>query len=273
LIGPDLDDRIWAEVTAERFKSLEVLVASKSCVNFKVARPLNGSASTTFVAESRSDAKCRQTWHGAMVPRPRPKSAGERPWRDLVPEALSVQPTSRPLLEAAEPLNDPASMASVVTSSHQPMRLKATWKAPEGASSQLPLPQRTKGAGYKSAMQLLQEAQPAAGRAAHKSALELLREVASHAQSQWPRRRRRIGHGRSKRPRAKAVKAPKLPVIEHYYIHKHIHRHHMQVIGGEHEAHLAAERMRSCTETPELQRTLLPHRAQGLRNSTSLPSL
>ena len=33
------------------------------------------------------------------------------------------------------------------------------------------------GAGYKSAMQLLQEAQPAAGRAAHKSALELLREV------------------------------------------------------------------------------------------------
>eukprot|EP00434_Breviolum_minutum_P002558 symbB.v1.2.002262.t1/scaffold92.1/size545918/19 len=233
--------------------------------------------------------KMMQTWHGALVPRPRPKSAGERPWRDCVPEvvasasALSVQPTSGPRSrEAAEPLNEKiASMASVVASSHQPMRLKATWKAPQGAvppsQAQL-LPQRA-GAGYKSAMQLLQEAQPAAGRAAgragHKSALELLREVTSlGAQSRpWPRRSR--GRRRSKRPRvSKAVKAPRLPVIEHYYIHKHIHRHHMQVIGGEHEAHLAAERMRSCTETPELpQRTLLPHRAQGLRNSTSLPSL
>ncbi len=41
------------------------------------------------------------------------------------------------------------------------------------------LPLFAAGAGYKSAMQLLQEAQPQAerGRAGHKSALELLREV------------------------------------------------------------------------------------------------
>lgn len=34
--------------------------------------------------KSGDSPNCRQTWHGALVPRPRPKSAGERPWRSLM---------------------------------------------------------------------------------------------------------------------------------------------------------------------------------------------
>lgn len=35
--------------------------------------------------KSKDSPNCRQTWHGsALVPRPRPKSAGERPWRPIM---------------------------------------------------------------------------------------------------------------------------------------------------------------------------------------------
>lgn len=349
LLGPDLDDRIWAEVTAESFNKLTaesfnkfvVASASKSCVNFKsISRPLNGSASTTFLDSPRL-AGCRQTWHGALVVR-----KDETPWRNppnplvsvadvsgepaadqvapaaLVPLALSTPRAQDLAAPAALPM-DFASMESIVTSSHMSPKVKATWQL------ETPLPsdghdrtQSGKSRGYKSAMDLLQSKQlgsqglagercdrsqagksrgyksaldllrpkqivsqgPTAERrsrsqasigksAGHKSALELLREVSAAADPSFRHKRRKAN---SRTRGARKAKVPALPVIEHHYIHKHIHRHHVQVMGGPDEARLAAERLRQCTETP-LQKTLTPkYRSQerrGLGNCISLPNL
>lgn len=340
LLGPDLDERIWAEVTAESFKF--VVAASKSCVNFKsISRPVNGSASTTFLDSPRL-AGCRQTWHGALVVR-----KDETSWRDPLrtpvvsvdasnvepakeaeaPAALAPLALSTPRPEdlagpAAAPM-DFASMDSIVTSSHMSPKVKATWQleAPlpsdghdrtqagksRGYKSALDLlrskqigsqgltsercdrTQAGKSPGYKSALDLLRPKQIASqgptarrsrsqahGKSAHKSALDLLREVSAAADPSFRKRRnansRAAGARGARRARGKP-KVAALPVIEHHYIHKHIHRHHIQVMGGPDEAFLAAERLRQCTETP-LQKTLMPkYRSQGLGNSMSLPNL
>lgn len=177
LLGPDLDERIWAEVTAESFKF--VVAASKSCVNFKsISRPVNGSASTTFLDSPRL-AGCRQTWHGALVVR-----KDETSWRDPLrtpvvsvdastvepakeaeaPAALAPLALSTPRPEdlagpAAAPM-DFASMDSIVTSSHMSPKVKATWQL------EAPLPsdghdrtQAGKSRGYKSALDLLRSKQ------------------------------------------------------------------------------------------------------------------
>ncbi|CAK8996808.1 unnamed protein product [Durusdinium trenchii] len=216
--------------------------------------------------------RCRQTWHGAFLEKDG-RDSKMQPEDQTVP-APQVVPPAQPV--------DFSTMDSVVKSSHRAMILKAEWQmeppAPpmEVAGSQpasySEAPGHSRGgAGYKSAMQLLMEARAGEGRsAAHSSALQLLREAAAA-----PRRgaRRRPRPARAQRRKEPGPKVEPLPVLEHYYIHKHIHRHHQQVVGSREEALRAAEEMRNATEA-SLQRTFKPRsRPQEVSRSTSLPVL